>query len=301
MGLTELRITDTGAIGEHNKVRQAVDLIREYEHLAVELNPLGYCVCSSGGKDSQVLVKLFIMAGVKFYVLHNITGIDPPELVYFRREVDIELRQNGVLVNDEMPEMSFFALMLYNLTPPMRNIRYCCPALKEHGGEGSLCSTGVRWEESTGRKLNRNSLEIVGKTKAQKTLFSDNDESRRAFENCQKLGKKIINPIVSWHAGDIWDFSKEFCIRQSSLYEEGFDRLGCIGCPQARKCGRERDFLRWPKFKRLYLYYFEKILRIKEQRGLKCHFSTAQQWFDWWLSDKAQEQPIDGQMELDYY
>lgn len=44
----------------------------------------------SGGKDSTVLAELCKMAqeqyGVEYSLNYNVTGIDPPELVYFMRQ-----------------------------------------------------------------------------------------------------------------------------------------------------------------------------------------------------------------------
>lgn len=45
--------------------------------------PEGYLLAFSGGKDSVVLKALADMAGVKYRAHYTVTGIDPPELVYF--------------------------------------------------------------------------------------------------------------------------------------------------------------------------------------------------------------------------
>lgn len=66
--------------------------------------PEGYYVAFSGGKDSQVVYHLCKEARVKFDAHYNITGIDPPELVYFLREYypDVQRHQH---------EKSMFQLM----------------------------------------------------------------------------------------------------------------------------------------------------------------------------------------------
>lgn len=65
---------------------EAIRLLRGYEDFALKFDPRGYCVCTSEGKDSRVLGHLMRRAGVKHFYIHNITGIDPPELVYFQRK-----------------------------------------------------------------------------------------------------------------------------------------------------------------------------------------------------------------------
>lgn len=298
MALSELYITDHGTIGEHNKVRQAIDLIREFENHAVSLNPAGYCVCSSKGKDSRVLETLFEMAGVKYFILHNITGIDPPELVYFKRRIIAEQRARGVTCVDQMYDMSMWELLLKMLMPPLRQARYCCKHLKEKGGVGYLCSTGVRWQESNARAKKSNAMVVMTSSKETNMLFNDNGEGRRQFERCQRKGKLIINPIVSWTLGDIWDFSEEYKVEQCQLYNEGFDRLGCIGCPMAGEIGRRREFARWPGFERLWVYFLDKLIDVRTQKGLKNMFKTGREWFDWWISDRAMESVPEEQLSL---
>lgn len=46
--------------------------------------------------------------------------------------------------------------------PPTRTMRYCCEVLKEHGGEGKVKITGVRWDESTRRAESSDVVNIIG-------------------------------------------------------------------------------------------------------------------------------------------
>ena len=66
---------------------EAIRLLRGYEDFALKIDPRGYCVCTSEGKDSRVLGHLMRRAGVKHFYIHNITGIDPPELVFPAKEL----------------------------------------------------------------------------------------------------------------------------------------------------------------------------------------------------------------------
>ena len=58
----------------------------------------------SEGKDSRVLGHLMRRAGVKHFYMHNITGIDPPELVYFQRANFQTYRDLGYLTYDVLYE-----------------------------------------------------------------------------------------------------------------------------------------------------------------------------------------------------
>lgn len=70
-----------------DKISDSIALIRKAERLALALNPeRGFHVAFSGGKDSQVLLELVKMAGVKYRAVYNVTTNDPPENVYFIRK-----------------------------------------------------------------------------------------------------------------------------------------------------------------------------------------------------------------------
>ena len=141
-------------------------------------------------KDSQCVYHLAKEAGVKFDAHYNLTTVDPPELVYF-------IRNNYPDVIIDKPEMSMWKLIIKNNCPPTRLQRWCCRELKEHGGEGRICVTGVRWAESTRRKTNRAAFEVLASKKEDKLLFNDNDEDRRMFENCMQKGKRIVNAYTT--------------------------------------------------------------------------------------------------------
>ena len=63
--------------------------------------------------------------------------------------------------------------------------------------------------------------------------------------------------------------------------------MGCIGCPMAGTKQREKEFLRWPKYKNAYLRAFERMLEERERRGRlnvdSRMGSRAIDVFNWWL------------------
>lgn len=107
------------------------------------------------------------------------------------------------------------------------------------------------------------------------------------IESCYKRHKTNVNPIIDWTDNEVWNFIKENRIPYCDLYNEGFERLGCIGCPMARKKGREREFLRWPKYKDSYLRAFSKMLEERKARGKapwsRNPYATATDVFNWWM------------------
>ena len=132
-------------------------------------------------------------------------------------------------------------------------------------------------------------------------LTNDNVESRRVIEQCYKRHKTTVNPIIDWTDTEVWEFIRANSIPYCDLYDDGFHRLGCIGCPMARQKGRERDFIRWPKYKNAYLLAFGKMLTERKKRGkldatLRMG-GTPQDVFNWWMEYDI----LPGQLTFDDY
>ena len=91
-------------------------------------------------------------------------------------------------------------------------------------------------------------------------MNDDNDENRRMVEQCYRTRKTMVNPIVDWTDEDVWWFLNRYNIPHCRLYDEGFERLGCIGCPLSGSRNMIRDFERWPKYKELYIRAFQRMI-----------------------------------------
>lgn len=95
----------------------------------------------------------------------------------------------------------------------------------------------------------------------------DNDETRKTVEQCYQKRRTTLNPIIDWDDDEVWEFIKEWAkVPYCSLYDEGFTRLGCIGCPLQGTKGMIRDFERWPRYKELYIKAFDEM--IKKHSGI---------------------------------
>lgn len=126
-------------------------------------------------------------------------------------------------------------------------------------------------------------------------LNNDNDESRKLVEQCYQKRKTVLNPIIDWTDDDVWEFIRTEKIPVCGLYGEGMHRLGCIGCPMAGVHGREKEFLRWPKYKEMYIRSFEKMNNVRIERGMKTGWTNGQDVFNWWM----QYDVLPGQYEFD--
>ena len=210
----------------------------------------GYYLAFSGGKDSVVLYRLAEMAGVKFDAHYNQTP-DPPELIQF-------IRREYPTVKFERAKETMWTLIPKKLMPPTRLVRYCCEVLKERGGEGRVVIMGVRRSESPRRK------------------------GWKVVNPCEKKGTVKVNPILFWTDDEVWSFIRTENVPYCSLYDQGFKRLGCVGCPMSYNKSRELE--RYPKIREAYCRAFGRMLNERQRRNLKTEWQTAEEVMTWWLS-----------------
>lgn len=284
MALTEQRITSNG-IEIYDKVKVAIDRLKAFEP------ENGYWVGDSGGKDSCVATTLCKMAGVKHQSHYSLTTVDPPKLVKFIKEFHTD-----TII--DFPKESMWKLIERKGFPPTRMIRYCCDELKESCGKGNVIVTGVRWAESVKRKANRHLVDI-GKGSSRINYNDDNDESRKQVENCYRKSTTTVNPIIDWEDEDVWEFIKKYNVPYCKLYDEGYKRLGCIGCPLSSN--QKKELEEYPSYKKAYLTALGKMLETRKRKGLGCdnQFSSVQSCYDWWIGESGkEEETFDGQIEI---
>lgn len=269
-------------------------------------------ITDSGGKDSSVVKELALRSGIPFEIMHNHTTADAPETVRFVRSEAKRFEELGIKYTINMPtykgqRVSMWSLIPQKLMPPTRLVRYCCSVPKETGGAGRFICTGVRWAESASRKNSRGIYEKNGTKESRIILNNDNDDRRMLFENCRLKAKRTVNPIIDWTDEDVWSFlgdgAQVLCgtynvtqngIPVNPLYDEGWCRVGCVGCPMAGKPTRELEFTRWPKYKNLYLLSFRNLLSERAERGKYVSWQSPKEVFDWWMEYDT----LPGQIDL---
>lgn len=260
----------------NDKVEQAILRLKTFEP------PEGYYLAFSGGKDSVVVKALADMAGVKYDAHYNVTSVDPPELYYFIRDFHPDVLRD-IPHDKDGKRISMWNLISKKKMPPTRTGRYCCAYLKETRGEGRFVVTGVRRSESQ-RRAAFGALEMAKKKSYKTETYDPDNPTKNLIDTCYQMQRKILNPIIDWTDDEVWEFIKKYNVPYCSLYDEGFKRLGCIGCPMASN-SRIKEFERWPKYKNLYLRAFDKMLKTRESKGHPARtWKTAEDVFEWWVN-----------------
>lgn len=242
------------------KVARAIELLREHEPAE------GYYVAFSGGKDSTVIEHLCRVAGVKHEAWYNNTTIDPPELVQHIKKYYPYVKWNNPKV--AMLRMVATGADESGKSPPTRISRWCCGVYKERGGNGKTKVIGVRAAESARR---------AGLWR-EWTLHHDGVSG-------------IICPIVNWSDADVWNYIRGNVLPYCKLYDEGFTRLGCVGCPLAGPAGQRKEFDRWPKYERNWhraiVENWERwhaVPRLDGKPRYHAGFKSGEEMWEWWIS-----------------
>lgn len=186
-------------------------------------------VSYSTGKDSDVILYLCRMAGIKNIPIYKHTSIDPPHSIDHAKDV------GAVIIK---PKQSFFSL-IENRGFPTRRARFCCQVLKEYKIL-DVAIQGIRTSES--------------RTRA---------ERYKMPQICRMYNKKdyvqVFLPILNWTNDDVEEFIKQENIQCHPHYydEKGKfhveKRVGCLCCPLQSNGKCKRDFIKHPKFVRAYI------------------------------------------------
>lgn len=256
--------------GLRRKMLYSIELLRKAEKIAMNYDKDdGFFLAFSGGKDSQALYHIAELGGVKFKAHMNLTSVDPPEVIRFVKKCypDVELVR---------PKESIYSIAIRRKILPTMRVRWCCAEFKESAGAGKVTLIGIRHEESS-RRAKRNEVEISYR-KFSGTLdeleeYRQEQKSKKARKKSQKDGVNIMNadqeqtlgcihgkesllisPIIHWTERDVWEFLNQVVqVAHCELYDQGWHRIGCIGCPMSSAKQKILENKRWPHVKRNWI------------------------------------------------
>lgn len=268
----------------------SVELLRNGEPLALRYNRGGYYLAFSGGKDSQALIHMAQLAGVKFDSHFSPMSADSPEVLRF-------IRRNYPEVEFVPLTTSIYKEFVKRKCLPSMKIRWCCAEFKEKGGEGRVTLVGVRNSESikrskrkevevTGRKFSgdldgfnewrEKRIEKIKKKAAKDNQFDQFSEHQEQMVTCVGGKDKIVvSPIIHWTDKDVWEFlNKVVEVPHCELYDQGWTRIGCICCPMANIKSTLRDIERWPHVKEKWI---QAIMEVRRQGMVDIEYADAQE------------------------
>lgn len=279
------------------KLSHSIQLLQKAEKFALMYAPdEGYFLAFSGGKDSQAIYHVAKMAGVKFTAHMHLTSVDPPEVIRF-------VRKNYPDVILHKPVDSIFHIAFKKGLPTQLH-RWCCAIFKEGGGIGMATIIGIRHAESV-RRSKRSEVEmksrgysgdlqgfetrreeiLTQKAIAAGTGFEKYDPKTDTTTTCMS-GKDslLISPIIDWTEADVWYFLNEVAkVPHCELYDQGWHRIGCIGCPMASKKYRIKEDERWPHVKRNWI----KVCQKRVDEGKAPDFMSGEEYYEWWQSRQS--------------
>ena len=313
------------------KINDSKDILRLAADMSLEYYHKPLILTYSGGKDSDVMLQLAIecLEPTDFEVLNSHTTVDAPETVYYIRDKFKELKKMGIKATVQLPRdkdgnlISMWSLIEKKQVPPTRFMRYCCKELKETSTPNRFVAVGVRESESQGRK-GRDVFATRGLRKADayyyyyyshvKEVFEDDrlrrlqggvsNPNEQGVYDCQFISKAkknddlICNPIYKWTDSEVWQFIEDRGMPHNPLYDKGYTRVGCIGCPLSTV--RVRELEEYPKYKNLYIKAFQKMVDKRKAEGKVQTSKYGNNWRDgesaykWWIGDDT----IDGQMNI---
>lgn len=258
------------SVGLRKKMEYTLQLLQKAEKIALSYDQEdGFYLAFSGGKDSQALLHMAQLAGVKFRAHMNLTSVDPPEVIRF-------VRTNYKEVELIKPHKSIFRIAVEKQILPTQRVRWCCAEYKEMAGAGKVTLIGIRHKESS-RRAKRNEVEIsnhkfsgnlddlegyrqVQKAKRARRRSKKDGVNITNADNEQTLGcingkeSLLISPIINWSEHDVWEFLNDVVsVPHCSLYDEGWKRIGCIGCPMSSRKQKLFENKRYPHVKRNWI------------------------------------------------
>ncbi len=96
----------------------------------------------------------------------------------------------------------------------------------------------------------------------------------------------MVNPIIDFTDDDVWQFIREENLPYCNLYDQGYERIGCIGCPIAGGKRQQDELAKYPKLRDAYIRAFDRMLIKRKESGLETKWQTGEEVMEWWTSDK---------------
>ena len=111
-------------------------------------------------------------------------------------------------------------------------------------------------------------METAEKKSYRMTNQDPDNPDQQMIHQCMTHKRRMLNPIIDWSTEEVWEFIHEYNVPYCKLYDEGYKRLGCIGCPMGSVESRYRAFERYPKYKQAYIRAFDRMIDVRNGGGI---------------------------------
>lgn len=248
-----LRFVDIPAMIEKNRdliEKLAADTIKKIYNTYVDYaNKIDvFYVAFSGGKDSVVALDLVQRAlpHNTFEVLFGDTDMEFPTTRELVEEIVNYCGERQIAFYTAKADMS--ASDSWDLFgPPARRLRWCCTVHKTAPVINKLCSV---------HEMTRiHSMMITG-------VRGDESAARAEYDELS-LGKKLpgqhsFHPILEWSSAEVYVYTFMQKMPMNAAYKYGFNRVGCIMCPNSSK---KHEFIKRQCFPEIVDSYCDKIIK----------------------------------------
>lgn len=324
-------------------IEPQIEKAKEVLMLASEMSKAYYkkplVLAYSGGKDSDVMLRIAMecLGSDDFEVINTHTSVDAPDTVYYIRRVFKELNEKGIKTTVLIPrdkdgkQITMWRLIVKNQMPPTRLARYCCKELKEVSTPNRIVCVGVRRDESVGRGGRDHFTSFEGGVAKKhgahqfslehtKAVFHDALEDAAKHNepietpspmdctmiaNAKAKGDITASPIYEWSEYDVWNYIKTRGLSYNPLYNKGYKRVGCVGCPLGNRRSMLKEFADFPTYKKAYIAAFGRMLAKRRSEGKDdvtgregwTIWRTGEDVFNWWIGEGNKN--VYGQMSFE--
>lgn len=230
------------------KVNRAIRLLQSIKSDEIELS-------YSGGKDSDVILELAKMSGIKFRAIYKNTTIDPPYTIKHVKEKGVEIVR---------PKVTFAKLIQSNGFPN-QFMRFCFKHLKEYKVLDKAIH-GIRKSESVRRA-----------ERYKEPTYC------RVYSKDEKV--EVFMPILEWTDEDVKEFVDYYKVKCHHLYYDNKGifhperRLGCMCCPLASPTKRIEQFKKYPNMVKFYISNGDIWLKSHTHTLTAKRYKDVYEWF----------------------
>ena len=245
-----------------NELKRIEKTAVEFILKAKEELKLPLVVSFSGGKDSLVTLALVKEAIPEkdFKVLFVDTGIEFQETIDHVKECSKQLDFDDILITESVPTELFWE-SFDKYGPPGRDFRHCCKFAK-------LAPIKRALEKTFG---DEKCISFVG----QRRYESYRRASTDVWENKYINNQINMSPIQNWTAFMIWLYIFWKKLPYNSLYETGYERIGCWTCPSSNMAQFQILEKNHPD---LYQQLFTAVEKWRETRNLPDNYWKYGLW-----------------------